>query len=210
MASKFADHTLYHLSPKGFWKKFRTSCFVALCTRWLDAVCTGDAVVINPEISSGLPIQGVHRYPPPASRPEKYSTPATKASDPAQNPYWKRDVRRAYPQLSVVTQTELSTLLIEHHDAKQQAFRISCILIHRCRVAAPAAEGQEEHSELSTTTREPVDLTAAIFTITQASKIFSESKLPPSFPTSFKRWKAERAEDAPHDPSSYFPMLLVK
>ena len=21
--SKFADHTLYHLSPKGFWKKFR-------------------------------------------------------------------------------------------------------------------------------------------------------------------------------------------
>lgn len=24
MASKkFADHTLYHLSPKGFWKKFR-------------------------------------------------------------------------------------------------------------------------------------------------------------------------------------------
>ena len=36
------------------------------------------------------------------------------ASDPAQNPYWKRDVRRAYPQLSVVTQSELSTLLIQH------------------------------------------------------------------------------------------------
>jgi hypothetical protein len=36
------------------------------------------------------------------------------ASDPAQNPYWKRDVRRAYPQLSVVTQSELSSLLIEH------------------------------------------------------------------------------------------------
>lgn len=36
------------------------------------------------------------------------------ASDPAQNPYWKRDVRRAYPQLSVITQHELSNLLIEH------------------------------------------------------------------------------------------------
>ena len=36
------------------------------------------------------------------------------ASDPAQNPYWKRDVRRIYPQLSVVAQSELSSLLIEH------------------------------------------------------------------------------------------------
>lgn len=141
MASKFADHTLYHLSPKGFWKKFRASCFGMLRAHWPDTLSVGDAVVINPEISSGLPIQGVHRYPPPASRPEKCSTPATKgvclllpayssgscvrcnaASDPAQNPYWKRDVRRAYPQLSVVTQTELSTLLIEHHEAKQQAY----------------------------------------------------------------------------------------
>jgi hypothetical protein len=40
------------------------------------------------------------------------------ASDPAQNPYWKRDVRRAYPQLSVVTQSELSSLLIEHSTAQ--------------------------------------------------------------------------------------------
>ncbi len=75
----------------------------------------------------------MNRQPPPGSRPERYSTPATKgfaprlffhcdgvltsaltASDPAENPYWKRDVRRAYPQLSVVTQSELSTLLIQH------------------------------------------------------------------------------------------------
>ena len=41
------------------------------------------------------------------------------ASDPAQNPYWKRDVRRAYPQLSVVTQSELSTLLLDHAQAQQ-------------------------------------------------------------------------------------------
>jgi len=41
-------------------------------------VSTGDAVVVNPEISSGIPIAGLNRYPPPGSRPEKYSTPATK------------------------------------------------------------------------------------------------------------------------------------
>ncbi|KAH8101988.1 hypothetical protein DFH11DRAFT_1523189 [Phellopilus nigrolimitatus] len=76
---KAADHTLYHLSPKGFWKKFR------------------DAVVVSPSISSGLPLAAVNRYPQPASRPEKYATPATKASNPAENPYWKRDVRRAAP-----------------------------------------------------------------------------------------------------------------
>lgn len=51
------------------------------------------------------------------------------ASDPAQNPYWKRDVRRAYPQLSVVTQAELSGLLIEHHEA-QQAYVLVPYLCH--------------------------------------------------------------------------------
>ena len=138
------------------------------------------------------------------------------ASDPAQNPYWKRDVRRAYPQLSVVTQTELSTLLIEHHEAKNQAYVLvldhsrSIVLISYFSVAAPATEGQEEKKDVSITPREPVDLTAAITTITEAGQVFSESKLPPSFPTSFKRWKVEQAEDPPHDPSSYFPMLLVK
>ncbi|KAI0661335.1 NADH dehydrogenase [Cubamyces menziesii] len=174
---KFADHTLYHLSPKGFWKKFR------------------DAVVVNPEISSGLPIANMNRYPQPASRPEKYSTPATKASDPAQNPYWKRDVRRAYPQLSVVTQTELSTLLLDHAKAES--------------IAAP---GVGEHTDASVPAEQQssVDLTQAIATITTARKAYSESKLPPTPAIAYKRWRPQRAEDPPHDPDAYFPMLLVK
>ncbi|KAI0812728.1 21 kDa subunit of NADH dehydrogenase [Irpex lacteus] len=178
-ARKVVDHTAYHLAPKGFWKKFR------------------DAVVVNPEISSGLPIQGIHRYPPPGSRPERYATPATKASDPAQNPYWKRDVRRAYPQLSVVTQSELSTLLLEHHQAAKA-------------VAAPPAEGEGEKKDVAVPEIPSVDLTEAIATVVGEQKTFTETRLPPRFPTSFKRWKAERVEDAPHDPHSYFPMLLVK
>ena len=40
----------------------------------------GDVVAVNPDISSGLPIASVNRQPPPGSRPEKYSTPATKGS----------------------------------------------------------------------------------------------------------------------------------
>ncbi|KAJ8076419.1 hypothetical protein PM082_000842 [Marasmius tenuissimus] len=178
MASKkAAESTLYHLAPKGFWKRFR------------------DAVVVNPEISSGLPLQGINRWPPPGSRPEKYATPATKASDPAQNPYWKRDVRRAYPRLSVVTQAGLSSLLIEH--SGNQA------------VAVPAAEGEAQAGAVAQP-REAMDLSAAITTITSSAKVFSDSKLPPSLPSPYKRWAPERSADAPHDPNAYFPMLLYK
>jgi hypothetical protein len=42
--------------------------------------------LVNPEISSGLPIPELNRNPAPASRPELYATPATEASDIAFNP----------------------------------------------------------------------------------------------------------------------------
>ncbi|KAG2362257.1 NUZM, NADH-ubiquinone oxidoreductase 21.3 kDa subunit [Suillus spraguei] len=172
---KAAESTLYHVHPKGFWKKFR------------------DAVVVNPEISSGIPLAGISRWPQPGSRPEKYSAPATKASDPAQNPYWKRDVRRTYPQLSVVTQPDLSSLLIQHSEAQT--------------IPAPS-EG--EKSDVPTKTSEIMDLTGAIAAITSAHKVYDQSKLPPKVPTPFKKWRAELAPDAPHDPNAYFPMLLYK
>ncbi|KAJ7703210.1 NUZM, NADH-ubiquinone oxidoreductase 21.3 kDa subunit [Mycena rosella] len=171
---KAAESTLYHLSPRGFWKKFR------------------DVVAVNPEISTGLPLPAINRFPPPGSRPEKYSTPATKASDPAQNPYWKRDVRRAYPQLSVVTQSELSSLLIEHSTAQS--------------VAAPSEDKQGVPADAP----KPVDLSVAISSITQNQKVYTMTKLPPTLPTSRKRWVPQLAPDAPHDPHGYFPMLLYK
>ncbi|KAI6046156.1 NUZM, NADH-ubiquinone oxidoreductase 21.3 kDa subunit [Pisolithus marmoratus] len=173
---KAAESTLYHVHPKGFWKKFR------------------DAVVVNPEISTGLPIAGINRYPPPGSRPEKYSTPASKASDPAQNPYWKRDVRRAYPQLSVVTQTDLATLLIQHSTAN----------------AIPAPSEATEKVDLPVRKQESMDLAQAIATITSETNVYSKTSLPPSIPTAYKKWRPELAPDAPHDPDSYFPMVLYK
>ncbi|KZP34486.1 NUZM, NADH-ubiquinone oxidoreductase 21.3 kDa subunit [Athelia psychrophila] len=181
MATKrAAESTLYHVHPTGFWKKFR------------------DAVVVNPELSSGLPIPTMNRYPQPASRPERYSSPATKASDPVQNPYWKRDVRRAYPQLSMVTQSELSQLLLQHSRAPA--------------VAPPTEvkEGDKPSPPVAAALPEAVELTTAISEITGANKVYSSSKLPPRIPSPFKRWTPDLAEDAPHDPNAYFPMLMYK
>ncbi|KAF9024814.1 hypothetical protein BDZ89DRAFT_1040878 [Hymenopellis radicata] len=135
---KAAESTLYHLSPRGFWKKFR------------------DAVVVNPEISSGLPLAELNRYPPPGSRPEIYSTPATKGAS-------------------------------------------------RKFVAPPAAEG----GAVANAPKE-MGLAEAIATITAKTKVYTESKLPPSLPTAYKRWVPEQSPDAPHPPYTYFPMSLIK
>ncbi|KAI6121584.1 NUZM, NADH-ubiquinone oxidoreductase 21.3 kDa subunit [Pisolithus sp. B1] len=163
-ARKAAESTLYHVHPKGFWKKFR------------------DAVVVNPEISTGIPIAGINRYPPPGSRPEEYSTPASKASDPAQNPYWKRDMRRAYPQLSVVTQTDLATLLIQHSAADT--------------IPAPSESSDTEKVELRSSKQETTELAQAIATVTSETEVYSKTTLPPSIPTAFKKWRPEIAPDA--------------
>lgn len=64
------------------------------------------------ELSSGTGLTGEYRNPQPASRDTLQVTPASKASDPAENPYYGRDFRRMYPKLRPVTQEELATLLI--------------------------------------------------------------------------------------------------
>lgn len=135
------------------------------------------------------------------------------ASDPAQNPYWKRDVRRAYPQLSVVTQPDLSSLLIQHSEA--QAYVLVPSAWHlplTCyyRIPAPSEAKEGEKSDVPTKTQETMDLTGAIAAITSVHKAYDQSKLPPKVPTPFKKWRAELAPDAPHDPNAYFPMLLYK
>ncbi|KAF8586706.1 21 kDa subunit of NADH dehydrogenase [Ramaria rubella] len=180
-AAKSADHTLYHLAPQGFWKKFR------------------DVVAVNSEISSGVPIVVLHRYPQPGSRPELYSTPATKASDPAQNPYWKRDVRRNYPRLSVVTQAQLSKFLLQSPNLQAVAPSTS----------ASAADASEPTSVATAPTSK--DLTQALEILSAAGKsAFTDASHIPTPVSSYKKWIPEYTEDAPHDPNSYFPMSLVK
>ena len=68
---------------------------------------------IDPNRSSGIPLNPQFRNPPPgALDPATYDDPVTlPAADIAGNPYWKRDVRRQYAQLSTVTQGDVVALL---------------------------------------------------------------------------------------------------
>lgn len=70
-------------------------------------------VAIDANRSNGVPLNPYFRNPTPGSNdPVAYEDPVTTpAADLADNPYWKRDVRRAYPQLSVVTQGDAVGLL---------------------------------------------------------------------------------------------------
>lgn len=71
------------------------------------------AFAIDPERSTGVPLNPQYRNPPPgANPPEAYDDPVTvPAGDIAENPYYKRDVRRSYPRLSVVKQVDVVRLL---------------------------------------------------------------------------------------------------
>lgn len=70
-------------------------------------------LAIDKERSNGVPLNPWNRNPPPgALDPMTYDDPVTlPAGDIADNPYWKRDARRNYPQLSVVRQAEVAQLL---------------------------------------------------------------------------------------------------
>jgi hypothetical protein len=59
-----------------------------------------------------VPLKQYRNPPPGGLDPNDYDDPTTvPAADIADNPYWKRDVRRNYPKLSSVTQPETVGLL---------------------------------------------------------------------------------------------------
>ena len=71
------------------------------------------ALAVDPERSTGVPLNPQYRNPPPgANPPEAYDDPVTlPAGDIAENAYYKRDIRRSYPRLSVVKQADVVGLL---------------------------------------------------------------------------------------------------
>ncbi|KAK5163751.1 uncharacterized protein LTR77_010424 [Saxophila tyrrhenica] len=85
----------YTVQPTGIWA--RINQFLA----------------VDPKRSTGVPMNPHYRNPPPAgNKPQDYDDPTTvPAADIADNPYWKRDVRRNYPKLSVVNQPDVVALL---------------------------------------------------------------------------------------------------
>ncbi|KAL4963181.1 putative NADH-ubiquinone oxidoreductase 21 kDa subunit [Aspergillus stella-maris] len=68
---------------------------------------------IDPERSTGVPLNAQFRLPTPGALPPlSYDDPVTvPAGDLADNPYWKRDVRRNYPRISTVNQANAVGLL---------------------------------------------------------------------------------------------------
>jgi len=67
---------------------------------------------VEPARSNGVPIKTYRNPPPGGLDPNIYDDPVTvPAGDIADNPYWRRDVRRAYPKLSTVTQGDAVGLL---------------------------------------------------------------------------------------------------
>ncbi|THV49074.1 hypothetical protein BGAL_0213g00200 [Botrytis galanthina] len=70
-------------------------------------------LAVDPTRSNGVPLNPQFRNPPPGSNePFSFIDPVTlPAGDIAENPYWKRDSRRSYPQLSFVAQSDVEGLL---------------------------------------------------------------------------------------------------
>lgn len=70
-------------------------------------------LAVDPNRSNGVPMNLRYRNPPPgAIIPEAYEDPVTApAGDIADNAYYKRDMRRNYPRLSMVKQADVVWLL---------------------------------------------------------------------------------------------------
>ncbi|KAI9850148.1 MAG: hypothetical protein M1838_006035 [Thelocarpon superellum] len=85
----------YTVQSRGIWERIRR------------------LLAVDPTRSNGVPLNPQFRNPPPgANDPRTYDDPTTvPAADLANNPYWKRDMRRSYPRLSVINQADVVGLL---------------------------------------------------------------------------------------------------
>ncbi|GME62955.1 nadh-ubiquinone oxidoreductase kda subunit [Neofusicoccum parvum] len=90
-----ASFKKYTVQPQGVWARI------------------SNVLAVDPKRSTGVPLNPQFRNPPPgALDPTTYDDPVTvPAGDIADNPYWKRDVRRNYPRLSAVKQGDVVGLL---------------------------------------------------------------------------------------------------
>jgi len=134
-----------------------------------------------------------YRHPSPASQ-ALYSPPKTEASRIANNYYFQRDSRRAYPQTIVHTQQDLATLL-----APPQPLKITEGAENTAEITMTSAS---QNTMLSETTIPPslVQVLA-----TRETPLYDLSRLPPVAPGRTYTWKP--SEDFQKvDESVYFPM----
>ncbi|KAF2672806.1 21 kDa subunit of NADH dehydrogenase [Microthyrium microscopicum] len=111
--------TLFHKDWQKAYKPSRMSPKYTVQPKGVWAVVS-KLLAIDSTRSTGIPLNPQFRNPPPGGLdPNTYDDPTTiPAADLANNPYWKRDVRRGYPQLSTVTQGDVVALLSVGSQAK--------------------------------------------------------------------------------------------
>ncbi|ADV25508.1 Hypothetical protein CGB_M2080W [Cryptococcus gattii WM276] len=172
---------------------------------------------LNPEISSGLPLPTENRYPQPASRPETYATPATKASDPAFNPYWKRDTRRSYPQTSVITQSDLSALLLSSPALSSLPSPETAVETKPESSGIAPASPPSDAQQVVPAGKVPV-LADVLQKLPQGKAYLGGGLttgqgqgLPPVAPPALisSKWVPKAGEPVPHGEYAYFPMYTV-
>lgn len=106
----------YGHDRSGFWSEL---VWLTDCSQKYTVQSTGlwerlrRIFALVPNRSTGIPLNSQFRTPTPGALPPlSYDDPVTvPAGDIADNPYWKRDVRRNYPRLSTVKQSDAVALL---------------------------------------------------------------------------------------------------
>lgn len=171
-----ADPFKYHTKPpSAFWDKFRKM------------------LVLNPESSSGMQLNEVVRSPPPASVETVQVTPASQASDPAENPYHQRDFRRMYPRLEVITQADLANLLITAPE--------------RMQLPSPSSAGTSNPvTPVNSSTGNDTSLASLYISSSTSSP---SSKFTPPKPPG-KPYRYTLSEQPPHSEHAHFPMLTYR
>lgn len=131
---------------------------------------------MDPNRSSGIPIKHFRNPTPGGLDPKDYDDPVTlPAADIADNPYWKRDVRRSYPKLSAVTQADAVGLLTIGSAANPSAKLLA---------------GEEGDKQLAVVKTESQKGLAAYFDTAKGTAVLGEDGLPP-LPVAMKRKDAQ-------------------
>lgn len=114
-----------------------------------------------------------YRNPTPGGLdPKDYDDPVTlPAGDIADNPYWKRDVRRAYPKASVISQRDVVGLLSVGSAAEPSPKLLT---------------GEEGSKQLVAVQEEGEKGLATYFKSNQGASVLDPKGLPP-MPVSFKK-----------------------
>lgn len=123
---------------------------------------------VDPDRSNGVPVKHFRNPPPGGLDPNSYDEAVTApAADIADNPYWKRDMRRSYPTLSAVTQRDAVGLLTMGSAANPSPNLLA---------------GEEGAKQLVAVKHEGEKGLAAYFASEKSASVLDASGLPPTPP----------------------------